>query len=234
MRDPPLPPDLDNTARLLAEIAPFNALPAKSREALALSPKVSLDRGEILFSAGENAEAVYVVMIGEIALEIDGADGKSICVASLRTGGVFGELALFDGKPRSVAARAACDVRLLSIKAATYLSLVREHPDFAMAIIRDLAGKVRGANGQVSGLSFQTLRGRVAGLISVLTEAQSTSRPALAMTQSELAARLGASREKVNGHLQAMQAAGAIHLRRGRIEILDRRALARFARGPEA
>ncbi len=209
----------------MAATAPFSALPDAARTALSSSPRVSLHRDEMLFSAGDLAEAVYVVLTGEIALEIDGADGKSICVSSLKAGGVFGEIALLDGMPRSVGARAAAPATLLSIKAATFLGLVRAHPDFALAIIRDLAGKVRSTNGQVSGLSFKSLRGRVAGLIASLGQSQAT----IAMTQNELAARLGASREKVNGHLQAMQAAGAIRLARGRIEVTDPAGLRGFS-----
>jgi CRP-like cAMP-binding protein len=228
----PKPPAHDSAETLLAAAAPFSALPAAALSALAHSPKVLLVRDEILFSAGDPAEAVYVVLSGEIALEIDGADGKSICVSSQGPGGVFGELAVLDGEPRSVGARATVRSSLISIKASTFLALVRAHPDFAMAIIRDFAGKVRRTNSQVSGLSFQSLRGRVAGLISSLLESQPEARPLLVMTQGELAGRLGASREKVNGHLQALQAAGAIRLGRGRIEVLDRRILARFAVGP--
>lgn len=213
---------------LLAASAPFSALPADVLGTLSRSPRVTLGAGEMLFSAGDDAGAAYVVLAGEIALEIDGADGKSICVSSLGPGGVFGELAILDGEKRSVGARATARTTLLSVKAATFLALVRAHPDFAMAIIRDLAGKVRRTNGQVSGLSFLTLRGRVAGLISSLVDAHPDTAPSLSMTQGELAARLGASREKVNGHLQALQAAGAIRLARGRIDIRDRRALSRF------
>ncbi len=219
----------DGVTRVLAAMAPFSVLPEETRAVLSHSPRVTLDREEILFSAGDRAEAVYVVLSGEIALEIDGADGKSVCVSSLGSGGVFGELAILDGKPRSVAARAAVRSVLLSIKSTTFLSLVRTQPDFALAIIRDLAGKVRRTNSQVSGLSFLTLRGRLAGLLSSLLDLNSNSPPSLDMTQSELAARLGASREKVNGHLQAIQAAGAIRLTRGRIDILDRRTLRSFA-----
>lgn len=234
MAVPSANPDQESAARLLGATAPFSALPAETRSALSRSPRVTLDREEILFSAGDSAEAVYVVLSGEVALEIGGSDGKSICVASLGPGGVFGELAVLDGHSRSLAARSAVRSVLLSIKAATFLSLVRAHPDFAIAIIRDFAGKLRRTNGQVSGLSFQTLRGRIAGMIASLAETQPTAESTLTMTQGELAARLGASREKVNGHLQAMQAAGAIRLGRGRIEILDRRALRRFADGPQA
>lgn len=218
----------ESVNRLLSATPPFSALPLEARLALSLSPKVVLDREETLFSAGDPAAAVYVVLSGEIVLEIDGSDGKSICVSALGPGGVFGELAVLDGNPRSVGARANARSVLLSVRASAFMALVREHPGFAMAIIRDLAGKVRRTNGQVSGLSFTTLRGRVAGLISSLADAQPHPAASLVMTQSELAARLGASREKVNGHLQAMQAAGAIRLARGRIDIVDRRALGRF------
>lgn len=188
-----------------------------------------LGRDEILFSAGDRAEALYVIISGEIALEIDGADGKSICVSSLKSGGVFGELSILDGKPRSVGARAAAPATLLSIKAASFLALIRAHPDFAIAILKDLAGKVRSTNGHVSGLSFLSLRSRLAGLIVSLADTEANAAPSLAMTQHELAGRLGASREKVNGHLQAMQTAGAIRLARGQIEILNRAALRRFS-----
>lgn len=215
--------------RLLAAAAPFSALPPEARVSLSLAPRVTLARDEILFSAGDKAEALYIVLGGEIALEIDGADGKSICVSSVKTGGVFGELAILDGKPRSVGARAAAPATLLSIKAASFLALLRAHPDFSLALLRDLAAKVRSTNGQVSGLSFQSLRSRVAGLIVSLADDSAVTAPSLAMTQHELAGRLGASREKVNGHLQAMQSAGAIKLARGQIEILNRAALRRFS-----
>ncbi len=228
MPDPRPTPDRDRVSRLLATTSPFSALPADARAPLAASPCITLSGDETVFTAGESAQSLFIIVSGEIALEIHGLDGKSLCVSSLGAGGVFGELAILDGQPRSVGARATTRSVLMSIKAATFLSLVRAHPDFALAIIRDLAGKVRRTNGQVSGLSFQTLRVRVAGLLAALTEPQSPSQQSLAMTQSELAARLGASREKVNGHLQILQSAGAIKLARGRIEIVDRGKLGRF------
>lgn len=223
-------PDIETIRRLLAAATPFSALPTEARSALASSPRVSLARDAVLFSTGDRAEAVYLILSGEIALEIDGADGKSICVSSLKSGGVFGELAVLDGKPRSVGARAPVPSSLLSVKAASFMALLREHPDFSLALLRDLAAKLRSTNGHVSGLSFQSLRSRVAALIvSLAADGGAVKAPSLAMTQHELAGRLGASREKVNGHLQAMQSAGAIKLARGQIEILNRAALKRFS-----
>ncbi len=201
-------------------------------EKLAASPRLMLRKGEELFAAGAPAKAVYLVLSGEVTLEIADIDGKTISVAAHGPGGVFGELAVLDGKPRSVAARASADSALLSISAAGFLNLVRSSPDFAMTIIRDLAGKVRATNSKVSDLSFQTLLARVAGLLADLADAEGADLPTLRITQSEIANRLGASREKVNGHLQAIQDEGAIRLARGRIEIRSRAILHRLRGEP--
>jgi CRP/FNR family transcriptional regulator, cyclic AMP receptor protein len=215
--------------RLLARALLFSALPPGARASLATSPRVKLARDEALFSAGDPAHSVYLVLDGEIALEIDGAEGKCVCVAIVGAGGVFGELGALDGQPRSVGARAAQATTLLSIRAAAFLALIRGNPEFALAIAAELAGKLRRTNAQISGLTFHSLRSRVAGLLDALAAAQEVEHPSLPITQTELAARLAASREKVNGHLQVMQSAGAIRLGRARIDIVDRRCLQRFS-----
>lgn len=219
----------DAADRLLAKAPCFGALGAEARAGLSAAPRVRLRKDEVLFSAGDDAECVYLVLEGEIALEIDGAAGKSVCVATVAKGGVFGELGALDGKPRSVAARAAEPALLLSIKATAFRALIRTHPDFALAVATELAGKLRRTNLQVTGLTFHSLRARVAGSLEALAAVNGHDAPSLIITQTELAARLAASREKVNGHLQVMQNAGAIRLGRGRIDIVDRRGLQRFA-----
>lgn len=212
----------------LSQSKPFGLLPAAEIERLAGSPRVRLGRDEVLFEAGATAEAVYLVLSGELSLEIIDIDGKSIAVSCIRAGAVTGELAVLDGKPRSVAARAAEEAVLLSIPASSFLTLVRTYPDFALEIIRDLASKVRATNEKVSGLTFHTLRARVAALLADLADAHGADACVLHITQAEIAGRLAASREKVNGHLQAIQSGGAIRLSRGRVEIKSRAALRRL------
>lgn len=224
--------EFDDAARLLARAPLFSALSAQAVAELSTSPRVRLARDEMLFAAGDPAHAIYLVIDGEVALEIDGADGKSVCVAMVATGGVFGELGALDGQPRSVGARAAQPTNLLSIRASAFLTLIRTNPDFALAVAAELAGKLRRTNAQITGLTFHSLRSRVAGLLDALAAAHPAETPSLAITQTELAARIAASREKVNGHLQAMQTAGAIRLGRGRIDVIDRRGLRRFSDQP--
>jgi CRP-like cAMP-binding protein len=214
-----------STAALIVGTRLFRRLSAAEIGSLAQSPRVKLKKGEELFSAGSEASAVYIVLSGEVSLEITDAEGRSISVASHGAGGVFGELAVLDGLSRSVGARAASEAELLSISSARFLALVRGNPDFALDIIRDLAAKVRRTNDTVSGLTFLNLKARVAGLLAELSATNGDARSGIAITQADLAARLGASREKVNAHLQTIQDEGAIRLGRGRIFIVDRDAL---------
>ena len=213
--------DKEHAAALLSRSTLFGALSRAEIERLAGSPRVRLRKGEVLFAAGAPATAIYLILSGELSLEIADADGRSISVSTARAGDVMGEIGVLDGKPRSVAARASADASLLSISAPSFLALVRGHPDFAMAIIKDLATKVRRTNGQVSGLTFKTLKARIASYLIDLANGQRAEKPVLRITQDEIAGRLGASREKVNGHLQAMKDVGAISLARGRIAIDD-------------
>ena len=215
------------SARLLSSLRP------EILAALASAPKVRLEKGEELFAAGAAAKAVYVVLSGEIRLVIDDPDGRSINVESERPGGIFGELGVLDGKPRSVAARAGEETVVLSIAANQFLRIIRTEPDFALEIIRYLARKVRRTNETLSGVKFLNLKARIAIAIAGLERQTDAGDGDIAITQGELATRIGASREKVNAHLRAMHRAGVIRLARGRIAVLDRKALQIIAAGED-
>ncbi len=62
---------------------------------------------------------------------------------SVGPGGIFGEMALIDGGPRSAAALAAEATEVAVIDKAAFHALVREEPAFALAIMRLLAERVR-------------------------------------------------------------------------------------------
>ncbi len=75
---------------------------------------------------------------GEIDIERDG-----VVAETLSAGGIFGEMALIDGSPRSATARAktACEVAPINEK--SFLFLVHETPFFAIAVMRTLAERLR-------------------------------------------------------------------------------------------
>jgi CRP/FNR family transcriptional regulator, cyclic AMP receptor protein len=96
---------------------------------------------EVIFAAGDRGDSMYVVRSGEVIIERDGK-----VLETLGPGGIFGEMALIDGSPRSATARAktACAVAPLNEK--TFLFLVHETPYFAIAVMRTLTDRLRHMN----------------------------------------------------------------------------------------
>lgn len=101
-------------------------------------PLATFAPGEVVFAAGDKGEHMYVVRSGEIEIERDG-----VVVESLSAGGIFGEMALIDGSPRSATARAKTDCELAPINEKSFLFFVHETPFFAIAVMRTLAERLR-------------------------------------------------------------------------------------------
>lgn len=101
-------------------------------------PPVTYKPGEIIFSAGDKGDKMYVIRTGEVEIERGGK-----IVETLSAGGIFGEMALIDGSPRAATARAktACEVAPITEK--SFLFLVHETPYFAIAVMRTLADRLR-------------------------------------------------------------------------------------------
>jgi CRP-like cAMP-binding protein len=97
--------------------------------------------GETIFRAGDAADGMYAVVDGEVEIHVDGR-----LIERLPSGGVFGEMALIDGLPRSgsaIAAPGAVVTRLAVISEKRFLRLVSQTPQFAIQMMRLLTERLR-------------------------------------------------------------------------------------------
>lgn len=101
-------------------------------------PVVNFASGEVIFAEGGEGDFMYVVRSGEVEIERNGK-----VIETLSAGGIFGEMALIDGSPRSATARAKTDAELAPINEKSFLFLVHETPFFAIAVMRTLAERLR-------------------------------------------------------------------------------------------
>src|ERR1700704_5162903 len=95
-------------ADLFAQIPLFQGLSDEDREALAgrLTEKYFAS-GDVVFSQGDMGSSMYVVKAGAVQIYLPGKGaGALVPLKDLRTGEYFGELAIFDDKPRSASVRA--------------------------------------------------------------------------------------------------------------------------------
>ncbi|MEM9495202.1 MAG: Crp/Fnr family transcriptional regulator [Pseudomonadota bacterium] len=195
---------------------------------IAASSLHKVTAGNPVFSYGDTADAVFFVLSGEIAIEPPPVQGKAVQVATLKPGAILGEISVLDGGgARSASALAAKGATLLRMDDETFLNLLAGSPKLSLAIIKGVIAKLRSADRQVEDITFQPLRARLASFLLKLTDGSEET--SIVITQAALANRLSATREKVNRRLQTFQQDGAIKLRRGRIDILDREKLSAFA-----
>jgi CRP/FNR family cyclic AMP-dependent transcriptional regulator len=140
-------------AELLTQIALFQGLADEDREALAarLTEK-TFKAGDIVFSQGDRGSSMYVVQSGavQIYLPSAGKDAPPVVLKDLRTGEYFGELALFDDKPRSASVRALVDTTLMELTREELAEHLGRSTRAAMTILSEMAERLRETNAMLS------------------------------------------------------------------------------------
>lgn len=191
-------------------------------------------KGEMLFVAGEEAHGLYVVVEGAVRAFRESADGREQVIHVERAGATVAEVPVFDGGtfPSSVAAEA--DSTLLFIDKRDVRTLCREHPQIALAALKVLAGRLRRCAELVETLSLREVGQRLARLL--LAEARARGERTkggfeltLALTNQQIAARVGSVREVVSRALARLQQDGLVTLEGRRLSIPDEAALASYA-----
>jgi CRP/FNR family transcriptional regulator, cyclic AMP receptor protein len=100
--------------------------------------------GAVLFRAGDEGDAMYLIEEGKVRICVRAKDGHEVTLTELERGDFFGEMALLgDGKPRSADARVAENARLAVLSREHFLSFVRSNPNVALEMLTALANRLR-------------------------------------------------------------------------------------------
>ena len=199
----------DAVAAALGDGAVFRVLSdtVRKRMAEAGSP-LELMPGALLCQAGDVGDALFVVLEGEIEVLNRSEGGRQVRLAALGKGALAGEMAALDGGARSADMVAARRSRLWRIPRAAVLAALQDEPAAAVALVAELSRRLRAANAALEASALLDLGGRIARL--ALQEAN--ARGVVALTQTEIARRLGASREKVNRKLNEWAGKGWVEI----------------------
>jgi len=201
--------------------------PADLDRLLGHARETKMRRGEVLLRAGDPGDSMMAILLGEVRVMLADAQGRDQIINTLGVGAVFGEMALFDGKPRSADVVAATNGRLLIIERGPVQALLASDPRFAVRVIEILCGRLRDTLVQLDAMLFQDVATRLA--TSLLGLAHGVKPRRVDMTQAALGQAVGASREIVNKRLRAWEAEGIVGLSPGRVLLLNEAAL--FSRG---
>ena len=196
----------------------------------------ALKRGEHAFEAGDACHGLLVVAAGAVELRQLSPRGREQVLHAEGAGATLGEAPLFDGEGYIASAVAIEPSRLVLVPREIVLDLCRRYPSVALAMLEAMARRVRRFAGLVEDLAFRQVTERLARHIEAGAAASGRRvSPGtvvdLALTQEQLAARLGTVRELVSRALGQLERAGAIKRGRARIVIRDPGRLAEAARG---
>jgi CRP-like cAMP-binding protein len=157
-------------------------------------------------------------------------EGETI-IAVLQAGDFFGDLSLLDGVGRSADVVALELTEALILSADDFTRSLTAMPEIAVALLKELAGRLRRSTGWIRSLSSQDVYGRIAEQLLYLAdthgeEVDNGKRINLRLTQHDIAGLVGASRESVNKAMGFYKAKGYISIDTSfHITIRDRVAL---------
>jgi CRP/FNR family cyclic AMP-dependent transcriptional regulator len=191
----------------------------------------TVKRGTSIFTRGDPGISLLAVCSGTVKISAPSPGGRGALFNLITEGAIFGEIALFDGLPRTADATAITDCELMVIERRDFVPLVRERPEIALKLMEVLCGRLRHTTEQLEDVMFLDLPRRLA---KALLQLAKSSRPAphgrrIALTQVHLSEMIGISRESTNKQLRMWQQAHWIQLERGGIVIVAPDALTAVA-----
>jgi CRP/FNR family transcriptional regulator, cyclic AMP receptor protein len=101
---------------------------------------IHLAPGQAVIEAGARDDSFYILSAGAVDVVIAGSDRETV-LATIPEGSVFGEIAFFDGEPRSATIRSKTDSTAIRVTRDNFERLSSWEPAIARAILFDL-GKV--------------------------------------------------------------------------------------------
>jgi CRP/FNR family transcriptional regulator, cyclic AMP receptor protein len=97
----------------------------------------------LLFRAGDEGDAMYLIERGKVRICVQDTDGREMTLTEFGRGDFFGDMALLDGQRRSADAIVAEDARLAVLSREHFLSFLRSSPDVALEMLTALANRLR-------------------------------------------------------------------------------------------
>jgi len=221
----------------LSSIAFFGGLDPAALERLAAGMRSRrFRRGEVIFHLGDPGDALFVIVSGEIKISLPSETGDEAIIATLRPGDVFGELALLDGAPRSATATALTPTETVVLPRDRFRELIATEAGVRDALLASIAGELRRLTTHVEELHFLDITGRLAARLVRLAQEGGTPtgdggiRLRSNLTQADLAAMVGCTRQSVNKLLGQFTDDGFVRMDRQGIVVVDVNGLLAAAR----
>ena len=198
-----------------------------------------LQRGSLVWSPSDGREVLYIVKSGRVRLVRSAADGRTMTLAVLGPGALFGQMRLLGQDMRSSSAEAFEDVVLCQMTESDVRSMLLSDPRIAARITEGLGRRLAEVEQRLADALLKTAPQRVAATLATLaavgpgtTWLTGPRGTEVRLTHAQLADLVGTTRETTTKVLGDLQDRGIVALRRGRVVVLDVAGLALLSEAP--
>jgi CRP-like cAMP-binding protein len=183
--------------------------------------------GDPLATRGSAAEEWCGVARGAVRISSISLAGKQVSLTYAEPGTWFGDIALFDGLPRTHDADAHGATTLIVVRKPDFRELLNQHVELYDALLRLNCRRLRLMFDLIEDLNTRPLQARLAKQVLLLARSYGITRGeeiriGLALAQEDLAQLLGASRQRVNQELKGFEREGAVRVEPTRLVVLSR------------
>ena len=188
------------------------------------------DRGQIIFSEGDDGNGFYVVISGRVKIFKLSPEGKEQILHIFGPGDPFGEVAVFAGQHFPANAEAMESSRIFFFPMESFSDLIKDNPSLALNMLAILSKRLRRFANLIDDLSLKEVPGRLAAHLLYLSgQSEGSEQLELNITKTQLASLLGTIPETLSRILGKMSKQGLIESDGRRIKILDHVALEELA-----
>ena len=201
--------------------------PALRQAILARATVRRLADGATLSARGTPAQEWVGVAKGAVRVSSVSLSGKQVTLTYVEPGTWFGDIALFDGLPRTHDGSAHGETTLLIVRKSDFKELLAQHVELYDALLRLNCRRLRLMFDQIEDLNTRPLAARLAKQVMLLARSYGVQegeeiRIGLALAQEDLAQLLGASRQRVNQELKGFEREGAVRIEPTRLVVLSK------------
>src|SRR6201986_4647499 len=180
-----------------------------------------------IFQRGDPGSSMMAVVRGRVKMCTFSADGKELVLNIIDRGGLFGEIALLDGQPRSADAVAIEDTELLVLDRNRLMPFLNANPEIATRLIAVLCQRLRVTSEALEDALLRDAPSRVArGLLRLAAtfgkQEAAGMRLDIKLSQQQLSNLIGISRESTNKYIVEWTRAGYLSVDHGFITLCDR------------
>jgi CRP/FNR family transcriptional regulator len=211
---------------MLRRIPYFSALSTEDlvREA-GFTLERNFNRGDLILIAGENDGSLCYVCSGLVKVFKASPDGKEQVLRLIGAGNTFNDVPALDGGPNPASVAAVEPSKIYVIRRSRLHQLIKTRPEVAEAVVSTLAKTYRHLVSLVEDLSLRHVTARVAKILLDRELSAQQGQPVHRLTQSEMAALVGSTREVVSRALKELETAGAIEMSHGQAIVLSQERL---------